>query len=390
MLENYGIVGSLKICQTDNGSQDEKKRCSHCHSLNTKKHGFIRRSPLTKRGRIRAKTQRFYCKDCRRSFTSSFSGKRSRHAAEFIKEAIVLSIDKHLSLREVAEKLGISHQSVANWIRKYGSKCLSSAQINQQLKPHWSGVLGIDGKPIKLMGQDYVLLLAVDLTTHDPVHSKLVEAEDHKHCRNFLLTIRDELSYPLRALVSDMGKGRVFLKLIAALFPFVPHQLCVTHFLRYVNMFLPRSKRSPYYHQNCFLRQLIQEILLADNFADAEELMRRLLAVKEHFKSSYQKRIIRSLEQHFDQLTVHYFHSDIPRDNNITENIIKQLNKKLKSAESFESKESASNYLNLWFAFYKFKKFRASNETHRNGKSPLELALVTLPDKHWLDYCAQV
>jgi len=129
---------------------------------------------------------------------------------------------------------------------------------------------------------------------------------------------------------------------------------------------------------------------LANNFADAEELMRRLLAVKEHFKASYQKRIIRSLEKHFDQLTVHHFHSDIPRDNNITENIIKQLNKKLKSAESFEAKESAANYLNLWFAFYKFKKFRASNEPHRNGKSPLELALVTLPDKHWLDYCAQV
>jgi transposase-like protein len=390
VVENYGIVGPLKICQTHNGLHDEKKRCTHCHSLNTKKHGFIRRSPLTKRGKIRAKTQRFYCKDCRRSFTSSFSGKRRRHAPELIKEAIVLSIDNHLSLREVAAKLGVSHQSIANWIRKYGSSCLSSAQINQRLKPYWSGVLGIDGKPIKLFAQDYVLLLAVDLATHDAVHCELMEAEDRTNCSSFLLFIRDELRYPLRALVSDMGKGRVFLKLIAQLFPLLPHQLCVTHFLRYVDLFLPRSRKSPYYYQNNFLRQIVTQIVLAGNFSDAEELMRRLLAVKEHFKTSYQKRIIRSLEQHFEQLTVHHFHSDIPRDNNITENIIKQLNKKLKSAECFKAKESAVNYLNLWFAFYKFKKFRASNQPHRNGKSPLELALVTLPDKHWLDYCAKV
>jgi hypothetical protein len=301
-----------------------------------------------------------------------------------------LSIDNHLSLREVAGKLEVSHQSIANWISKYGNKCMSSAQINKRLKPYWSGVLGIDGKPIKLFAKEYVLLLAVDLATHDPVHCELAEAEDRTNCKRFLLTIRDELRYPLRALVSDMGKGRVFLKLIAQLFPFVPHQLCVEHFLRYVDMFLPHSRKSPYYYQNKFLRQIVIQIVLADNFADAEELMRRLLTVKEHFKASYQKRIIRSLEKHFDQLTVHHFHSDIPRDNNITENIIKQLNKKLKSAECFKAKDSAVNYIKLWFAYYKFKKFRASKEPHRNGKSPLELALVTLPDKHWLDYCVKV
>jgi len=189
LVENYGIVGPLKICQSHNGSKDEKKRRTHCHSL---------------------------------------------------------SIDNHLSLREETAKLGVSHQSISNWIRKYGNKCLSSAQINQRLKPYWSGVLGIDGKPIKLFAKEYVLLLAVDLTTHDPVYFKLVEAEDRTNCRSFLLTIRDELHYPLRALVSDMGKGRVFLKLIAQLFPFLPHQLCVTHFLRYVDLFLPRSRKSPY------------------------------------------------------------------------------------------------------------------------------------------------
>lgn len=390
MIEKYGILDPLKICQTDNGSNDEKKRCSHCHSLNTKRHGFIKRNPLTKRGRISTKTQRFYCKDCNRAFTADFSGKRRRHAPELIKEAIVLSIENRLSLREAAAKLGVSHQSIANWIKEYGSKCMNSEQINQQLKPQWSGILGIDGKPIKLLDKEYVLLLAVDQVSQDPVHFNLVEAENHEQCQRFLLTIRDELRYPLQAVVSDMGKGRVFLKLIAELFPFIPHQLCVVHFLRYLHMFLPRSKKSRYYHHNRFLRQVIAQIVLADNIHDAEELLRRLLAVKEHFTTPYQRKFIRSIEQHFDQLTAHHFNHHIPRDNNITENIIKQLNRKLKAAESFKSKTSAYSYMKLWFAFYKFKRFRASNDSYRNGKAPLELALVSLPDKHWLDYCVNL
>ena len=66
-------------------------------------------------------------------------------------------------------------------------------------------------------------MLAVELVSHHPVHFNLVEAENHEQCQRLLLTIRDELRYPLQAVVSDMGKGRVFLKLVAKLFPFVPH-----------------------------------------------------------------------------------------------------------------------------------------------------------------------
>jgi len=75
----------------------------------------------------------------------------------------------------------------------------------------------------------------------------------------------------------------------------------------------------------------------------------------------------------------------------MTENIIKQLNRKMKAVESFKSKASAYSYLMLlWFAFYKFKRFRASNDSYCNGKFPLELALVSLPDKYWLDYCVNL
>jgi len=134
----------------------------------------------------------------------------------------------------------------------------------------------------------------------------------------------------------------------------------------------------------------LSRFTIINTYQDAEELLRRLLAVKQHFTAPYQRRLIRSIEQHFDQLTAYHFNRHIPRDNNITENIIKQLNRKLKAAESFQSKASAYSYLRLWFAFYKFKRFRASNDSYRNGKSPLELALVSLPDKHWLDYCVNL
>ncbi|MDP8200769.1 MAG: hypothetical protein P9M11_01355, partial [Candidatus Tenebribacter burtonii] len=54
----------------------EKKRCPNCSSFNTKKNGFIYSRILTVRGKVKRKTQRFFCKECGTSFTHF--GKRIR------------------------------------------------------------------------------------------------------------------------------------------------------------------------------------------------------------------------------------------------------------------------------------------------------------------------
>ena len=78
--------------------------------------------------------------------------------------------------------------------------------------------------------------------------------------------------------------------------------------------------------------------------------------------------------------------SGLPADNNVTENVIKQLSKKLRLMEGFESIESAECYVRLLADCYRFKRFTDSGRTTGNGSSPLELAGVNLSGRDWLSF----
>jgi transposase-like protein len=286
--------------------------------------------------------------------------------------------------------LGASPPLILSCVNEFGERCFTPLEVQEKLNPKWSGNLGIDGKPIKVKGEELTVLLAVDQPTQDLVHIDLVDRENEEDCSRFLLTVRDEMNYPIRTIVSDLGKGKVLIDLIGELFPDIPHQACVVHFSRYVDMTLPKSKKSPYSTQNQFLRQTIKEILFSESYNDAEELFTRLFRMQQHFHTSYQRRILKSLKRHFKLLTTHFFHPELPRDNNITENIVKKLNRKLKLIDGFKNKQNAYNFLKLWAAYYRFEPFTASNYDYRNGKSPLNLAQVQTPNLDWLTSCQRV
>lgn len=296
------------------------------------------------------------------------------------------NIEENVSFRAIARRLGIAASTALNWVNEFGHNCKSIQDVHKELRPSWSGILGIDGKPIKIFGSEKMVLLASDKLTHDLVHLDLVEAESEDDCKSFLLTIRDNIRYPITGIISDFGKGRVWLNLIADLFTDIPHQTCVVHFQRYVNQRIPKSKKSHYYAQNKFLRQLVADILFTDNFNDSEELFSRLKKIKNPFKVKYQKMIITSLENHYHTLTTHFHNPDLPRDNNFVENTVKQLNRKLKQIDGFKNKDNAKNFLKLWSIFYRFKPFTDSNCEYKNGKSPLQLAGANVTNLDWLKY----
>jgi hypothetical protein len=82
----------------------------------------------------------------------------------------------------------------------------------------------------------------------------------------------------------------------------------------------------------------------------------------------------------------HHFTPGLPADNNVTENVIKQLNKKLRLMEGFASIESAELYVRLLVGCYRFKRFTDSCRKVHNGKAPLELAGVDVAGRDWLTF----
>ncbi|MDI6892066.1 MAG: transposase [Actinomycetota bacterium] len=336
-------------------------------------------------GQRKEKTQRYFCKDCKRYFNLR-RNKRSRYTREFKNETVKRYVEDNTSLRAIAKRMEVSRSMVLNWVSEAGKLCKDPIETDLKLNPSWSGILGIDGKPVSISGRKDVVLVAVDRLTKDLVHLQIVKAESEEDFENFLIEIRDIIKYPLTSLVSDLGKGKVLVKLVASIFPNTPHQICVIHFCRYVDMILPKSKKSEYHRQNTFLRGIIKDILFAKSLRESNKLYQLFNTVEDTFRVGYQKAIIKSIIEHYELLTSHFHHEHLPRDNNVTENVIKQLNRKLKLADGYQSRESAYNHLKLWALCYRFKPFTDSRIQENNGRAPLQLAKVDTSKTDWLEF----
>lgn len=357
-----------------------------CRSLRTKRNGTRSKVLLTAHGSRRRTTHRYYCHDCHRSFARTSFSKKKRHSYQLISDAVKRVVEDYTSYRRVAARVSVSAPAVLGWVNTFGKQAKSPIEIAHDLDPQWSGILGVDGKSLNIEGTEACILIAVDLGTGDPFFFQLVDAEDEEHVRRFFLIIKKVFHYPISAIVSDLGKGRVFVQLAEDVFPGVPHQACVVHFSRYVDMTLPKSKKSKYHQQNAFLRQYVDSILFAQSLNDADEMLCRLQEMEHLFQRKYQRQVIRSLRRNFHLLTTHFSYQDVPRDTNVVENVIRQLNRKLIQMNGFKNRDNAYAFLKLRFCAQRFRPFTCSRYSHRNGLSPLELADVNITGLDWLKF----
>lgn len=362
------------------------KRCPRCGSGQVKKKGFIRSRIHTSRGVIQRKLQRYLCLLCQKNFTCQVANKRRRYSQGLTRAAVRRYLEDNTSLRPVAKNFGISARSLLNWVMHYGHNAKSPIEVAHELKPKWSGLLGVDGKELRIKGKQLTVLIAQDVVTFDPVLFCLAESESIREAERFFLIIKDVLRYPTKGIVSDLGRGKIFIARIEQIFPGVPHQACVVHYYRYVKRTIPAGKKSPWYHENRILRKTVHDLLFAQQFADAEQILKHIQNNRQSFRASYHQTIIRSLERHFSLLSAHFHHPILVRDNNVTENLIKQLNRKIKQSDGFKSRDNAGSFLRLWFIHYRFNPFVNSTSSYRNGKAPLELAGINIKNRDWLTF----
>ena len=90
------------------------------------------------------------------------------------------------------------------------------------------------------------------------------------------------------------------------------------------------------------------------------------------------------MERSLGLYLTHHRVEGMPPDANVTENVIKQLAKKLRLMEGFASLESAERFSRLLIGCCRFKRFTDSTRRREgNGKSPLQLAGAAPDELDW-------
>ena len=355
-----GLRGDLIIIDTKSyetlfgcHAKKEKKRCPICGSLNTKRKGFSYGFLTNERGNVRVKNQRYYCHSCGKSFNHRGYNKR-RHYSSALKEKLVLDyVLSKSSLMETGIRYRVSKSSILNWLPEVSGKYLSINLL--PMNCDCSGYVQFDGKFISINGRKYCLLHASDIHTNEPICYALYEKENKESAYCFLRLLKRVYPVKIRGIVSDFGKGRCFLKPIEDFFPEVSHQICVIHYLRYVNLFLPRTRRSQYFLRNRLMKSLIKNILLAPDRSESKFRFMMFNHFSPFFKAEYHRRFVRSLNKHYRLLTSYYDDKNLKSDTNSIENRNRQLERKLKNLDGFGSIENAKKFLQIWFHFEKRK-----------------------------------
>ncbi len=285
------------------------------------------------------------------------------------------------------QRLGrpVGRFTLNGWVDQLGGRAKTPVEVSVELRPpSWSGFLGVDGKAIFAAGQEAALLVGVDQGTHDVVHAVVAEVEGEEAFERLVREAITEAGYPLKGLVSDAAAP--FLAAHANYFARAPLQLCRIHASRRLDFVIPKAKRSPDAPLRAELKDRVRAVLFAPTEKEARRLFRHLLEDRTRYEGLGRGDTLGAMERSFDLYMTHHRVEGMPADANITENVIKQLGKKLRLMEGFASLESAERFSRLLVGCYRFKRFTDSCRRDGNGKSPLQLAGVDTAGADWLRF----
>jgi hypothetical protein len=336
------------------------------------------------------------CGICGLSFT--WTRTTARRGASFSNDVAVEAVRLYVQglplYRTLATLLGrhldrpISAMTLNRWVQDLGAASMTPLGVSASLAPPgWGGVLGVDGKAIFVAGEERTLLVGVDQSTQDIVNAEVVETETEDAFERLVRQAVTVAGYPLQGLVWDAAQP--FMAAHLNYFARLPLQLCRIHASRRLDFDIPKAKTSPDAPLRAELKERARSALFAPDAATARRHLGALVDDRARFGGLGRRDTISALERRFDLYLTHHHLAHMPADTNITENVIKQLGKKLRLMEGFATLDSAERFTRLLVGCYRFKRFTDSCRATDNGKSPLELAGVEPLPTDWLRYLLQ-
>jgi transposase-like protein len=136
------------------------------------------------------------------------------------------------------------------------------------------------------------------------------------------------------------------------------------------------------------LREQCYAILFAKTEAEALEGLKDLRRTRSMLLTRKWK-AVGFLERHWDRLMMHHRVKGLPRTNNMAESFNKQIQRRLKTIESFQYHATAIPYMNLLVAYLRLKPYTDCRgaRRHLNGRNRLQAAGLKHLPNDWLVTC---
>lgn len=364
-------------------------------------------------------------------------GVRKRYGLDVRDEVVRMYVEDGMTTRAVARRLRqrctceMDPSTVWRILEEAGRRCKTPAEVARELKPRWAGWLKLDGKAVKIYGEEYSVLFARD-RTGDVVDGVLAWGEDKGSWKAFCEYMRDEVGYKLHGLTSDMREELIWA--VKEVYGDVPHQYCAFHMSqivdertgykairsvlkKYGTVYTDLTHRILTWQYKGLarvqlearreieaqrirdwvnshllelkLRGWARRFLMASSKREAAHHMAQIVPLKR--PCCGRKKLTGLINSLFDKrkaLLVHLDYPELSRTNNEMEELIRQFQRRVKTMDGFRKEESTKGLLNLWMIQYRFKAHRSCRGRNRwkNGQSPLEMAGVPTSGMDWVRF----
>ena len=363
--------------------------CPTCKEIAVKKAGKIRIEEI-ERTRFKLVFRQAY--RCMNDHFFIPNHKQSSFTNSFIEYVVILYL-RSLSLNSVIqivraqfERDMLSKKTVLEFIDKVAERIPTLDDIDNLYHPKRSGYLSFDGVWFKYRNKNFVLLVCFDPDTFDVVAVKIETDETQAGYERLITEAVNKIgAVNVKGAYGDGDRGLI--KALNHLLPHAPFQLCVFHKELRMGQVVPvksvgfSRRLTPFQKHDIKVFQLLfREVIYAKTKDDSVKALDQLKKYCDKTQNEKFLKACRSLNYNFKYTLTHFDNPHMERDNNILEGFNSIIKRRLKLLKGFKKPGNIEKYIKLILLDYRFHEFVGSDNKRRNGKTPLELTGIILPE----------
>lgn len=256
------------------------------------------------------------------------------------------------TLRRIEEKTGVNFSSKWRQSQKYAESLQTPLDHLKKNLSKASKILLLDGKHVNILGESVCVHIAYD-TVIGVIDYRIDDTENKTAYTYVLRRLRDLKYVPICVISDDHSRITPLLQEER-----IPHQLCIFHLLKSLNRMLTQGNKInsdiPVQYQVMYSR--IKGVFKTKNIEDLPNRIDQFRKLQVCWKGKTHQFVLNWFWNKLANAVIGLsFEENVPRTNNLLENLNGQIEARLKTFRGVKSEDSLNKILKILFYLRKYK-----------------------------------